>query len=245
MIGDEILSGRTHDSNLRHIALSLGQIGIDVREARTVPDVHQKIVKAVQELASENDYVFTTGGIGPTHDDITADAVAAAFGRSISVRDDARAILQDWYDARDVELTEARLRMARIPEGADLIDNPVSGAPGFKLENVHVMAGVPRIMHGMLDAIIPTLKQGVRVESLSLKVEGLREADIATALKTISKEHPNVSVGSYPGKSLNGEGHVSLVVRGVVPELLESAMQSIEAAVEALGLRSMRDPTAS
>ena len=150
LIGDELLSGRTQDSNLKTIADFLAPLGVEVREARVIPDVHETIVATVQALRTAHDYVFTTGGIGPTHDDITADAVAAAFGRTIDVRADAVAILKPWYEARGQEINEGRMRMARIPAGAELILNPVSAAPGFMLGNVFVMAGIPSVMRGML-----------------------------------------------------------------------------------------------
>ncbi|RYZ13749.1 MAG: competence/damage-inducible protein A, partial [Alphaproteobacteria bacterium] len=153
LIGDEILSGRTQDSNLKTIAEFLNPLGVEVREARVIPDVHETIVDTVRTLSARHDYVFTTGGIGPTHDDITADAVAAAFGRTIGVRADAMAILKPWYEARGQEINEGRMRMARIPDGAELIHNPVSAAPGFMLGNVFVMAGIPSVTRGMLQDV--------------------------------------------------------------------------------------------
>ena len=240
VIGDEILSGRTHDTNMRHIATTLGLIGVVVKEARTVCDEQRHIVKAVRELSAAYTYVFTTGGIGPTHDDITADAVAAAFGRSIDVRDDARAILKAWYDAKGVELTEPRLRMARIPEGAELIENRVSGAPGFRLENVHVMAGVPRIMQAMLDTIIPTLKQGARIHAVSLHVEGLKEGDVAGPLKKVAQAMPNIAFGSYPGPVDAPVPFVNPVARSTDEAALANAVIALEDMVAEMGLTGGR-----
>ncbi len=234
MIGDEILSGRTQDTNLKTIADFLGPLGIQVREARVIPDVAEKIVTTVQEMSASYDYVFTTGGIGPTHDDITADCVAKAFGVSIDVREDARAVLEDWYSKRDSDVNEARLRMARIPEGADLIDNPVSGAPGFRLENVHVMAGVPRIMKSMLHNIGPTLKGGEVVEMRTVRTPNLKEGDVANALSEIAEEMPDLSFGSYPW-FLEGDRGVALVVRGADTDRLNLAADKLEALARSQG----------
>jgi molybdenum cofactor synthesis domain-containing protein len=197
VIGDEILSGRTRDSNMHFLARALTDHGIRLAEARVVADDRDRIKGAVQALSSDHDHVFTSGGIGPTHDDITADAVAAAMGAAIDVREDARAILQAHYDRQGQELNEARLRMARIPEGATLIDNPISAAPGFTLGNVHVMAGVPTIFEAMVASVMPTLTGGPPMLSQSLRiVRG--EGDIAGALGRLAEEHPEVSIGSYP-----------------------------------------------
>ncbi|MFZ9133428.1 MAG: competence/damage-inducible protein A, partial [Gemmobacter sp.] len=170
IIGDEILSGRTREGNLAYLAAELGKIGIVVAEARIVADDHDAIIAALNALRGSVDHVFTSGGIGPTHDDITADAVAAAFGVAIDVREDARAILQAHCDRRGVELNAARLRMARIPDGARLIDNPVSSAPGFTIGNVHVMAGVPSIFQAMVASVLPGLAGGPPLLSQSLEV---------------------------------------------------------------------------
>ncbi|MEQ8406447.1 MAG: molybdopterin-binding protein [Oceanicaulis sp.] len=234
VIGDEILSGRTRDINIQQIAEFLGPLGISLTECRVVSDDHDAIVEAVQALSRRGTYVFTTGGIGPTHDDITADAVAAAFGRSIDVRDDARAILQAWYDKSGTEITGARLRMARIPEGAVLIDNPVTGAPGFQLENVFVLAGVPKIARGMLEDVAPRLTRGKVTHSVTVRLEGAREGDIAEALKTIEERHEGVSLGSYPWFEDDGEGGlrrgVALVARGTD----EAALERVRAELEGL-----------
>ena len=197
VIGDEILSGRTRDSNTGHLAVELTTHGIDLREVRMVPDIQEVIVAAVRALSEAYDHVFTSGGIGPTHDDITADAIAAAFDVHVDVRDDARALLQAHYDRAGMEFNAARMRMARIPDGATLIDNPVSTAPGFILKNVHVMAGVPAVFEAMVASVIPTLTGGAPILSQSLRV--LRgEGDIAGPLGEVAQAHPEVSIGSYP-----------------------------------------------
>lgn len=197
VIGDEILSGRTRDSNTHFLARALTDHGIRLTEARVVADEHDRIKQAVQALSAGYDHVFTSGGIGPTHDDITADAVADAMGASIDIRDDARAILQAHYDRQGQELNAARLRMARIPEGASLIDNPISAAPGFTIGNVHVMAGVPTIFEAMVASVLPTLTGGAPMLSQSLRVVR-GEGDIAEALGQLAAAHPEVSIGSYP-----------------------------------------------
>ncbi|WP_416916681.1 MAG: competence/damage-inducible protein A [Roseicyclus sp.] len=197
VIGDEILSGRTRDSNMHFLARALTDHGIRLAEARVVADEHDRIKQAVQSLSSAYDHVFTSGGIGPTHDDITADAVADAMGAAIDIRDDARAILQAHYDRQGQELNAARLRMARIPEGAALIDNPISAAPGFTIGNVHVMAGVPTIFEAMVASVIPTLTGGPPMLSQSLRVVR-GEGDIAEPLGRLAADHPEVSIGSYP-----------------------------------------------
>jgi molybdenum cofactor synthesis domain-containing protein len=197
VIGDEILSGRTRDSNMHFLARALTDHGIRLAEARVVADHHDLIKQAVQALSAGYDHVFTSGGIGPTHDDITADAVADAMGASIDIRADARAILQAHYDRQGQELNAPRLRMARIPEGATLIDNPISAAPGFVIGNVHVMAGVPTIFEAMLASVLPTLTGGAPMLSQSFRVVR-GEGDIAEALGQLAKDHPEVSIGSYP-----------------------------------------------
>jgi molybdenum cofactor synthesis domain-containing protein len=195
VIGDEILSGRTKDKNIGYIAEYLTNIGIDLREVRVVADVEDDIVAALNALRARYDHVFTTGGIGPTHDDITADSVAKAFGVPIDVDPRAVALLLERIP-RD-QLNEARLRMARIPEGGTLIENSVSKAPGFSIGNVHVMAGVPSIMQAMLDALAPRLATGRKVHSRSVAA-GLKEGDIAAPLGAIQADYPDVSIGSYP-----------------------------------------------
>jgi molybdenum cofactor synthesis domain-containing protein len=195
VIGDEILSGRTKDKNIGYVAEYLTNIGIDLREVRVVPDVEDEIVAALNALRVRHTHVFTTGGIGPTHDDITADAVAKAFDVPIAVDERAVAMLLDRIPKAD--LNEARLRMARIPAGATLIENSVSKAPGFSIGNVHVMAGVPAIMHAMLDALAPRLATGRRMLSRSIAA-GLKEGDFGGPLGELQKRFPDVSIGSYP-----------------------------------------------
>ena len=227
VIGDEILSGRTRDSNSHHLAGRLTEHGIDLREVRFIGDDADTITRSVRALSDAHDHVFTSGGIGPTHDDITADCIAAACNVPIDVRADARAILDEHYTARGTELNDARLRMARIPEGATLIENPVSAAPGFTLRNIHVMAGVPKIFEAMLDGLLPTLTGGARLESRTLLVER-GEGDIADGLRQIAGRYPGLSVGSYP--AWGGQGYqVSIVVRGSDPDTLNAAMDDLRA----------------
>ena len=228
VIGDEILSGRTKDKNIGYIAEYLTNIGIELREVRVVPDVTDEIVAALNALRSRYTYVFTTGGIGPTHDDITADAVAAAFGVSIDHDPRAVAMLRERF--LEADLNEARMRMARIPAGADLIANSISKAPGFNIGNVYVMAGVPSIMQAMLDVVAPTLKTGVKVLSDTVRA-GLREGDIGGALAEIAKAHPGVSIGSYPFWSETGPD-TNIVVRSRDEEKLRAAMDAVKAMVE-------------
>lgn len=225
VIGDEILSGRTRDANMHHLAGELTQIGIDLKEARVVSDDAPAIVAATQALSAGFDHVFTSGGIGPTHDDITADCIAEAFGASIDVRDDARALLQAHYDRSGQELNAARLRMARIPDGATLIENPVSIAPGFSLENVHVMAGVPSVFRAMVASVLPTLTGGAPLLSRSLRiVRG--EGDIAGPLGAFAEDHADLSVGSYPFQK-DGIYGSNVVVRGTDAAQLDTAMATL------------------
>ena len=229
VIGDEILSGRTKDKNIGYIAEYLTNIGIELRQVRIVPDVEDEIVAALNALRSRYTYVFTTGGIGPTHDDITADSVAAAFGVSIDHDPRAIAMLAERFPAD--QLNEARLRMARIPAGADLIANSVSKAPGFNIGNVYVMAGVPSIMQAMLDVVAPTLKTGVKILSDTVRA-GLREGDIGTALAEVAKAHPEASIGSYPFFSETGPD-TNVVVRSRDAGALASAMDAVKAMIAA------------
>lgn len=231
VIGDEILSGRTQDVNIRQIAEFLAPLGITLGEARVVSDVQDDIVDALNALRARWDYVFTTGGIGPTHDDITADAVAAAFGRSIDVREDALDILKAWYASSGTELTPARLRMARIPDGAALIANPVTGAPGFQVENVFVLAGVPKIARGMLEDLAHRLKGGAVTHSVSIRLEGVREGDIAEVLGQAARDFPAVSIGSYPWFAEQADGSLS---RGVAVVLRAADTIALEHAEQAL-----------
>lgn len=228
VIGDEILSGRTKDKNIGHVAERLTEVGVDLKEVRVVPDEEPEIVAAVNALRARYDYVFTTGGIGPTHDDITADAIAKAFGVSIDVDPRARAMLLEYIAEKD--LNEARLRMARIPEGADLVVNSVSKAPGFRLGNVYVMAGVPRIMHAMLEAILPELRKGAPMLSRTV-LANAKEGDIAAPLGEIAKRYPKAIIGSYPFLDEAGRPNTNLVVRARDAALLEQVADEVAAMV--------------
>ena len=222
VIGDEILSGRTRDSNLHYLAGELTRVGIDLAEARVVSDDHAAIVAAVRALSGAFDHVFTSGGIGPTHDDITADAGAEAMGAPISHRADAMALLGAHYDRQGVPFNAARQRMARIPDGAALIENPVSIAPGFSIGNVHVMAGVPKIFEAMLAGVLPGLTGGQPLLSQSLRV--LRpEGEVAEPFGRLAADYPDLSMGSYPFNQ-NGAFGTNLVIRGTDPARLDAAM---------------------
>ncbi len=236
IIGDELLSGRTQDTNLRTIANFLAPLGIQVAEARVVSDAPEDIAAAVNALRAAYAYVFTTGGIGPTHDDKTADAIAAAFGVPIGVRDDARAILAAHYGAH-TELNEARLRMARIPEGATLIANPVSKAPGFQLGNVFVMAGVPSIMRAMLEDVAPRLERGAVVQSVTVRAAGLREGDLAAPLEALQRAEPAVSFGSYPWYAPPDGFGVHLVARSPDAAALARGQAGLLALAQDLGVQ--------
>jgi molybdenum cofactor synthesis domain-containing protein len=231
VIGDEILSGRTKDKNIGYIAEYLTNIGIDLKEVRVVPDEEPEIVAALNALRDRYTYVFTTGGIGPTHDDITADCVAKAFGVTIDHDPRAVAMLQSRYQPD--ELNEARMRMARIPAGADLIENPISKAPGFKLGNVIVMAGVPSIMQAMLDNAAKTLVGGQKMIAESIDAHGLPEGIYAKALGEIAAAHPGVSIGSYPS-FINGGFRNQIVVRGKDAAAVAAAVMAIQSAVAGL-----------
>lgn len=222
VIGDEILSGRTRDANLFHLAGELARHGIDLKEARVVSDSADAIISAVRTLSERYDHVFTSGGIGPTHDDITADCIAAAFDVGIDVREDARALLAAHYDRQGVELNAARLRMARIPDGATLIDNPVSIAPGFTLNNVHVMAGVPAVFEAMVAAILPGLAHGAPLLRQTLTVHR-PEGEIAGPLAELAKDFPDLSVGCYPFQK-DGAYGANIVVRGTDGTQINAAM---------------------
>ncbi|WP_300526914.1 molybdopterin-binding protein [Maricaulis sp.] len=248
LIGDEVLSGRTADKNLQQIAHFLAPIGINVIECRTVPDEQDVIVDAVNTLRAKADYVFTTGGIGPTHDDITADAIAAAFGVHIDVRADALEIIEEWYLKSGTPLTESRKRMARIPDGASLIVNPVTGAPGFQTGNVFTLAGVPKIARGMLEDIAHRLEGGAVTRSRSVKGENLREGDVAARLGELQDQFPQVSIGSYPyfleiqdGKIRRG---THLVVRSTDETALDEVINTIAGFVSDLGIEPQIDPDA-
>lgn len=222
VIGDEILSGRTRDSNSAFLAAELTRHGIDLREIRVVPDDAPAIIAALRALSGAHDHLFTSGGIGPTHDDITADAVAEAMGVSIDVRDDARAILAAHYAKSGTELNAARLRMARIPQGAALIDNPISAAPGFSLGNVHVMAGVPMVFEAMVASVLSRIAGGDPLLSQSWRIlKG--EGEVAEPLAALARDYPTLSIGSYPFNQAGIYG-TNIVMRGTDRGLLSEAM---------------------
>ena len=236
VIGDEILSGRTQDSNSSHIARFLGALGIDLKEIRVVPDIEAEIVAGLNALRSCYDLIFTTGGIGPTHDDITADAVAKAFKVGIGYHPEAYALLEARY--KPGEFNDMRKRMARIPHGAALIKNSASVAPGFHIGNVYVMAGVPAVMRAMLEAIAPGLPRGTEMTVATVSA-AIPEGAIAIGLGEIQKAHADISVGSYPFYNEGGPG-TQLVTRGRNPKSVEQAAQEIEALVKTLGVTPQR-----
>ena len=232
VIGDEILSGRTQDKNIAQVAAWLGVQGIRLKEVRVVADDMAAIGEAVNALRVAHDYLFTTGGIGPTHDDISVDAVAAALGVPVVVHPEARRILEDYYATRG-GLTEARLRMARVPEGADLIPNRMSGAPGIKIGNVHMMAGVPHIAAQMLDALTGTLEGGAPLLSETLGMWGA-ESEIADLLREVERAHPGCQIGSYPFFR-EGRTGANFVVRSTDAALLQSCVDALSAALAEAG----------
>jgi molybdenum cofactor synthesis domain-containing protein len=229
IIGDEILSGRTKDRNSGAIAEHLTNIGIRLKEIRVVPDDEAEICAAVNALKGRYDYLFTTGGIGPTHDDITADSVAKAFGVAIDIDPRAEKLLAENYSRRGLALTPARLRMARIPAGASLIVNPLSGAPGFRIANIIVMAGVPGIMRAMLEAITPDLKTGDKVLSLTIAVDR-PESEIADIFSAHQQRYRDVAMGSYP-RLRDGKPVADLVLRSVNADRLSEAAVTLKAAL--------------
>jgi molybdenum cofactor synthesis domain-containing protein len=237
IIGDEILSGRTQDTNLRDIARYLGTFGVDLAEARVVPDVHEEIVAALNALRDRYDYVITTGGIGPTHDDITADAVAAAFGVELYEHPEILAMMQArWGD----QLNAARRRMARVPMGGELVKNPVQGPPGFTIGNVFTLAGVPAIMRGMLEDVGPRLRTGAVTISRTVRVEGTGEGAIAAPLEEVAKAHPAMSLGSYPFYGDGGFGS-NLVLRGRDAAEVEAAVGELIAVLTGAGVENVRE----
>lgn len=236
IIGNEILSGRTLDKNTNHIAGKLTEYGVQLREARVVPDVMGKVVEAVNALRADYDYVFTCGGIGPTHDDITVDCIAAAFGVDVEVNSGAYDRLLAHYG--EAEFTPARQRMARGPEGASLIDNPVSAAPGFVMDNVHVMAGVPRIMQAMLDNALLGLQGGAVMQVINLTC-AVPESEMADVLSDVQDAFPAVDVGSYPFFHSGNVG-VSVVLRGIDMDALEGAAVAVAEKVAAAGFEVTR-----
>jgi len=242
-IGDELLSGRTKDKNIGHLADLLTLSGIDLKEVRIVADEEEAIVEALDALRRRYDYVFTSGGIGPTHDDITADAVSAAFGVPCIHDPDAMKLLADMYERREMEFTEARQRMARMPQGATHIPNPVSTAPGFVIGNVYVMAGVPQVFQAMVDNILPMLRTGSKMLSRAIPCP-YGEGDIGTVLAAVQKAHPETSIGSYPrydGQRFSTE----IVVRARETQALEAASEAVSAMIAAIGRAKIpTNPTA-
>ncbi|MGF6177022.1 competence/damage-inducible protein A [Ensifer sp. 4252] len=231
-IGDELLSGRTKDKNIGHLAEMMTMVGIDLREVRIVPDEETAIVDAINAVRDRYDYIFTSGGIGPTHDDITADAVSKAFGVDCIYDERAMALLGAMYERRGMEFSDARKRMARMPEGSRLIPNPVSTAPGFAIGNVHVMAGVPQVFQAMLDAIMPEVQTGTPLLSQSVR-SPYGEGDIGTPLTEVQKNHPQTSIGSYPkfdGKSFSTD----IVVRARDPQTMAAAAADVQAMIDAI-----------
>jgi molybdenum cofactor synthesis domain-containing protein len=234
VIGDEILSGRTKDKNIGYIAEYLTAIGIDLKEVRVVSDDETAIVTALNALREKYTYVFTTGGIGPTHDDITAECVAKAFGVAIDFHPEAVRIISERAKRMGVEMNESRMRMARIPAGATLVENKVSGAPGFRIGNVVVMAGVPSIMQAMLDAVAPTLETGTKMLSETIRADA-REGDVGSELGEIAKANPDVTIGSYPFFDDKMGPNTNIVVRSRDAAKLTAARVAVEAM-----LRTMR-----
>ncbi len=235
IIGDEILSGRTQDTNLNAIARYLGVHGVEVAEARVVGDVEAEIVATVNHLRERYDYLITTGGIGPTHDDITADCVALAFGVPLYEHPEIIAMMEARWQG---ELNAARRRMARVPEGGSLVKNPVQGPPGFQIGNVFVLAGVPSIMRGMLEDVGPRLRGGAVTISRTVRVDGSGEGVIAAPLEAVAKAHPTLSLGSYPFFSNAGYGS-NLVIRGRDPEEVAAVVEELEAALRAAGIETV------
>ena len=226
VIGDEILSGRTQDSNTFYLAGQLTAHGINLKEVRVVSDDTNAIIDSVRALSNNYTHVFTCGGIGPTHDDITSDSIAKAFDTHIDIREDARCILQQHYDAQNLPLNDARLRIARIPNKATLIDNPVSKAPGFTLKNVHVMAGVPSIFKAMLASVLPNIIGGQPLMSETYRVEK-GEGDIAAPLSALADAFPDLSVGCYPFQH-NGLYGANIVLRGHDAAVLKEAIERLK-----------------
>ena len=239
IIGDEVLAGRTQDTNTNTLARFLTALGIDLLEARTVGDRTEQIVDNLNALRAGHDYVFTTGGIGPTHDDITADAVAKAFGVALPEHPEALAILEKRYGPG--EFNAARRRMARIPEGGSLIANPVTDAPGFQIGNVFVLAGVPKIMTAMLEDVAPRLRTGAVVQSRTIRVSGVGEGAVADILTAAARASREISFGSYPfGHGSVGEIGTNLVVRGLDAAAVEAAVEALLAELAGAGIAAAR-----
>jgi molybdenum cofactor synthesis domain-containing protein len=230
IIGNEVLSGRTQDKNLSYLAKKLGEIGIRLLEARVIPDTETAIITAVREVMAKHDYIFTTGGIGPTHDDITSECIARAVGVEIGLHPEAERLLRDYYGD---QITEARLRMARIPTGADLIPNPISFAPGFTIRNIHVLAGVPAIMQAMLDNVLPTLRHGAAILSVAVSAM-LPESKMAEGLGEVQKQHPDIDIGSYPLMA-EGKFATTIILRGTDKTVLDAAAEKVRNIMRGLG----------
>ena len=239
VIGDEILSGRTQDRNVAQVALWLNEQGIRLAEVRIVPDDVGRIAGSVNELRAAHDYLFTTGGIGPTHDDITVDAMAAAFGVSAVVHPAARRILEDYYRDRPGGLTEARLRMARVPDGAELIENATSGAPGIKIDNVFILAGVPHIAAAMLEALTGQLEGGRPVVSVTVGARA-PESDVADLLRETEAAHPGVAIGSYPFFK-DGRYGANFVIRSDDPDLARRTGDALIRRLKEAGYEPVED----
>jgi molybdenum cofactor synthesis domain-containing protein len=233
VIGNEILSGRTQDKNINHIALELGKLGIRFTEVRVIPDIHQTIIDTVNAMRPQFDYIFTTGGIGPTHDDITTECIAAAFGVPIELNPEAHRRLTEYYKDRG-GLNEGRLQMAKLPQGAKLIDNPISTAPGFSIGNVYVMAGIPNVMQAMFDNIKGSLKGGAVIVSSEIKAY-VAESKIAAPLKELQQRNPDVEIGSYPFVDGVRFG-TSLVMRGIDKAHVDSVTKELEVILSELGV---------
>jgi molybdenum cofactor synthesis domain-containing protein len=233
LIGNELLSGRTQDANLGHLAQRLSEVGISLVEARVIPDVDETIIATVNELRERVSYVFTTGGIGPTHDDITAECIAKAFNVPLIRHPEAERRLIDYFETRGVEVNEARLRMANTPEGAELIANQISVAPGFSIGNVYVMAGVPKVMRMMVEEILPRLEHRAPITSATVVCD-LAEGTVAMGLREIQSKYADLSIGSYPGRASTGY-RVSLVVRGSDSDQVTAAAGDIASLVHDLG----------
>jgi molybdenum cofactor synthesis domain-containing protein len=232
VIGNEVLSGRTQDANIKFLATRLGEIGIPLREVRVIPDVAETIIATVNAVRPAFDHVFTTGGIGPTHDDITSECVAAAFGVKWEPHPEAWARMERHY--KPGEFNPARQRMATMPRGASLIDNAISIAPGFTIGNVHVMAGVPRIMQAMFDSLAPSLAGGPPIAARAVYALGLAEGRIAEGLSAVQARYPGLDLGSYPFYRASGNG-VALVAKGPDPAAAEAAIAEVTALIETLG----------
>lgn len=232
VIGNEVLSGRTQDANIKFLATGLAQIGIPLREVRVIPDVAATIIKTVNETRAMFDYVFTTGGIGPTHDDITSECIAAAFGVPWEPHPEAWKRMERSYKPGD--FNAARQRMATMPRGATLIDNAMSVAPGFQIGNVYVMAGVPRVMQSMFEWLAPRLKGGPKIEQRAVHVIGLPEGVIAEGLGKVQARYPDIDIGSYPFYRASGNG-VAIVAKGTDPAAADSAITDVTALIEGFG----------